>query len=359
MNTTDTLAQHAPIDVSQAAPLVLVAFERVSVSPACTLLRVAGDWYGAGAPPATATLRVATPARDIVLTSLPHPARAAAGEPPTWRAAFALPAEAGAPALDRCTLVLNGCGEVALPAPIVRTTSEAASAQARARIGAHQRLAMDLRDRLARTQAELRIARREAARPARRGPAGRMALALGAGAIVVALVVVLDAGDRPRAAGSAARLATAEPAAPVARERPSRPPDATPAARAAVPAWYLELYSRAGRRYGLDWAVLAAIGQIESGHGAAELPGVAAAVNRAGAAGPAQFLFESWRRFGVDGDGDGRIDPYAPADAISAMAAYLRAHGAPDDWQAAIRAYNHDDSYVERVLRLAAGFRRD
>jgi membrane-bound lytic murein transglycosylase B len=373
MHATTTLAQHAPAAAPAAGALALVAFERVPVSPTCTLLRIAGDWFGSGAPPATATLRVATSARELALAALPRPAHAAAaGDALTWRAAFALPTDGETGVDDRYTLELGGFGALDLPAPTVRTASEAASAQARAQIATTEHLASDLRDRLARTQAELRIARREAADTPRREPTRRVALALGlaAGAVALAIAAAVGTGDRAGAAGSApdaptgrfaARAAgppTARPAKRGAGRRPARPKDATPAARAAVPASYLRTYARAARRYGLDWAVLAAIGQVESRHGAAALPGVADAVNPAGAAGPAQFLFESWRRFGVDGNGDGRIDPYDPADAIAAMAAYLRAHGAPDDWRAAIRAYNHDDAYVDEVLRLAAGFRR-
>ena len=54
---------------------------------------------------------------------------------------------------------------------------------------------------------------------------------------------------------------------------------------------------------------------------------------------------------GVDGDGDGDRDVYDPVDAISGMANYLHASGAPGDWRRALFAYNHAGWYVEKVLR--------
>jgi membrane-bound lytic murein transglycosylase B len=52
-----------------------------------------------------------------------------------------------------------------------------------------------------------------------------------------------------------------------------------------------------------------------------------------------------------------RIDPYDPADAITAMAAYLKASGAPDDWRGALFTYNHSQPYVDSVLALARQLR--
>src|SRR5215217_5900973 len=65
--------------------------------------------------------------------------------------------------------------------------------------------------------------------------------------------------------------------------------DASATAVADIPANYLVIYRGAGARYGLDWAVLAAIGKVETDHGRSQLPGVHAGVNCAGAAGPMQF----------------------------------------------------------------------
>ena len=109
-------------------------------------------------------------------------------------------------------------------------------------------------------------------------------------------------------------------------------PSAT--ARAEIPPLYLRLYEHAGRRYGIDPWVLAAIGWIETQHGRSTAPGVRSGVNAFGCcAGPMQFSLvgapSTWQSFGVDGNRDGRRSPYDPADAIPAAARYLRASGAP------------------------------
>ena len=58
--------------------------------------------------------------------------------------------------------------------------------------------------------------------------------------------------------------------------------------------------------------------------------------------------------YGVDGNRDGKQDPYNPVDAIFAAARYLKAAGADSDLRGAIFAYNHADWYVDSVL-LRAG----
>ena len=77
-----------------------------------------------------------------------------------------------------------------------------------------------------------------------------------------------------------------------------------------------------------------------------------------GAIGCPQFLPSSYLRYGIDGGGDGRIDPYDVADAAASCANFLAAHG----WQGNLseRArrtvlwqYNRSDAYVDTVLRLA------
>ena len=126
-----------------------------------------------------------------------------------------------------------------------------------------------------------------------------------------------------------------------------------------IPAPYLALYREAAARYGIDWAVLAAIGKVECDHGRDPDPSCTrpGAVNSAGAGGPMQFLASTWARFGVDGDGDGVKSRWDPADAIFGAANYLRASGAPGDLRGAIFAYNHATWYVEEVLRIAASYR--
>jgi hypothetical protein len=133
-------------------------------------------------------------------------------------------------------------------------------------------------------------------------------------------------------------------------------------ARAEIPALYLRLYQDAGRRYGVDPWVLAGIGSVESRHGRSHALGVHSGVNAYGCcAGPMQFSVvgasSTWDAYGVDGDGDGRRSPYDPADAIPAAARYLRASGAPENYRAALFAYNHADWYVAAVLAQASLYR--
>lgn len=120
-----------------------------------------------------------------------------------------------------------------------------------------------------------------------------------------------------------------------------------------IPTAYLHDYWRAADEYGLDWTKLAAVGQIESDQGRSQEAGVSTGTNSAGAAGPAQFISSTWARYGVDADGRGSSNPYDPDDAITAMAAYLKASGAPEDWHTALFAYNHSNAYVDSVLALS------
>ena len=147
---------------------------------------------------------------------------------------------------------------------------------------------------------------------------------------------------------------------PPAAAKPTRTAPPSPAATRDVPAGYLALYQRAARSCpGLPWAVLAAIGKVESDHGRAQLPGVRSGANYAGAAGPMQFGIgvgragHAWARYGRDLDHDGRTSVYDPGDAIPAAADYLCAHGAPRRLDRALVAYNHSRSYVTRVKQLA------
>jgi murein DD-endopeptidase MepM/ murein hydrolase activator NlpD len=127
----------------------------------------------------------------------------------------------------------------------------------------------------------------------------------------------------------------------------------SPLASDGIPSTYLRLYQETGASFGLDWSVLAAIGYIESGHGANVGP------SSAGALGPMQFLPSTWDFYGVDGDGDGRRDVMDYRDAIPAAANLLRANGAPANWERAIFAYNHADWYVRQVLAQAERYRGD
>jgi cell wall-associated NlpC family hydrolase len=135
-------------------------------------------------------------------------------------------------------------------------------------------------------------------------------------------------------------------------------------ALADIPPDMLVLYQRSAERCpGLPWAVLAAIGKIESDHGRLTAPGVRSGSNVAGAAGPMQFGIggragDTWSAYGVDGDGNGTADVYDAADAVPAAADYLCAHGGGDPARLsdAVFAYNHADWYVADVLAQAAAY---
>jgi hypothetical protein len=72
------------------------------------------------------------------------------------------------------------------------------------------------------------------------------------------------------------------------------------------------------------------------------------------AVGPMQFIPGTWAAFGVDGDGDGRVDPQNVYDAAASAAGYLCAGGRdlalPSDLRSAILAYNHSTAYLATVL---------
>jgi hypothetical protein len=137
---------------------------------------------------------------------------------------------------------------------------------------------------------------------------------------------------------------------------PCAPIEAAVGSVQGAPGQYVRHYTEAAERFRLGRrgpAILAAIHKLESDFGRSAAPGVSRGENSAGAAGPMQFLASTWRRYGVDGDGDGHRDRYEAADAIHGAASYLRASGAPGDWYAAIFAYNHADWYVNDVLGFA------
>jgi hypothetical protein len=114
-----------------------------------------------------------------------------------------------------------------------------------------------------------------------------------------------------------------------------------------VPPGLLPIFQAAGTQYQVPWQVLAAINQMETDYGRN------LSISSAGAMGWMQFMPQTWQLYAVDADGDGRPDPYSPADAIFTAARYLKAAGADHDIRAGIFAYNHADWYVNAVLLRA------
>ena len=112
----------------------------------------------------------------------------------------------------------------------------------------------------------------------------------------------------------------------------------------------MPIYRSAARTYGVPWSVLAAINRVETSFGRN------LSVSSAGAIGWMQFMPGTWRGYGVDADSNGTADPYDPDDAINAAANYLKANGAASNLRNAVWHYNHSNSYVDLVLKLAQDY---
>src|SRR4051812_30952508 len=71
-----------------------------------------------------------------------------------------------------------------------------------------------------------------------------------------------------------------------------------------IPPRALAIYQAAGAQYGIRWAVLAAIGKVETDHCQSTAPGVHSGSNYAGAQGCMQFLASTWALpdIGMGGD---------------------------------------------------------
>ncbi len=123
-----------------------------------------------------------------------------------------------------------------------------------------------------------------------------------------------------------------------------------------IPPPMLALYQRAARECpGLPWTVLAAIGKVESDHGRDHTM-----VSTAGAVGPMQFMPSTFAAYAAPVPPGGKTPPtpWDPVDAVYAAARLLCANGARNgsNLRAAIWAYNHDDHYVDDVLRIAGSY---
>lgn len=141
-----------------------------------------------------------------------------------------------------------------------------------------------------------------------------------------------------------AREAAEAAAAAVVRQVVSR--ESTPARSydASVEAKH-QLAQSVAAKYGIDWKLLVAVWQVESGKSMG-----ATRHSSAGAQGPMQFMPGTWRSYGVDGDGDGVRDVSNVYDALNGGARYLAANGADrGDIDNALIHYNHSWSYVNKV----------
>ncbi|RLP87173.1 lytic transglycosylase domain-containing protein, partial [Micromonospora sp. CV4] len=158
---------------------------------------------------------------------------------------------------------------------------------------------------------------------------------------------------------------------------------------------YAELVlAQTNRSCALSWTTLAAIGQVESGHGAANgarlgqdgkaLPQIIGlpldgrddrmriidtdrglldqdtSFDRA--IGPMQFIPTTWQEIGADADNDGVKDPHDLDDAALAAGNYLcknnRNLSIPGDWWNAILSYNDVRRYAQDVYDTANRYGR-
>jgi len=143
-----------------------------------------------------------------------------------------------------------------------------------------------------------------------------------------------------------------------------------------VPENFIPIYKAAEAKYGTPWYLLAAIHRVETSFSTDPKM-----VSSVGAVGHFQFMKATWvgwkyaiddvgnvdpslditslqvirdgGGYGVDGDGDGRADPWNLYDATFSAANYLAKNGVNQNMQAAVYQYNHSYSYVSQVISLA------
>ena len=166
-----------------------------------------------------------------------------------------------------------------------------------------------------------------------------------------------------------------------------------------MPVNALEAYAYAARvaqvenpNCNLAWTTLAGIGMVESHHGTyrgamiapngdvtppirgVQLDGTDGNMHIADtdggrldgdahldrAMGPMQFIPETWRHFGVDGNNDGVVNPDNFDDAALSAAGVLCWNGKdlsnPRGWMKALKGYNDSDQYARAVRDWATGY---
>lgn len=150
---------------------------------------------------------------------------------------------------------------------------------------------------------------------------------------------VINRLSRPLAAEARANVTAGQKLASLVR--PVEPPVTFRTRRPQPAGVLLRHYKKAERRFGVAWEVLAAINSVETRFGRIKSP------SYAGAQGPMQFIPSTWAAYGLGGN------VHDPHDAIMGAANYLRASGAPDDYGAALFAYNRADAYVDAIWLYA------
>ncbi|WP_121616750.1 peptidoglycan DD-metalloendopeptidase family protein [Virgibacillus halodenitrificans] len=149
-----------------------------------------------------------------------------------------------------------------------------------------------------------------------------------------------------------------------------------------IPPQFMPFYRSAEEKYGIPWYVLAAIHDTETSFSTHS-----SMTSSVGAIGHMQFMPLTWigwaypggtslgnaaipdhiltdpakigqyGGYGVDANGDGKADPWDAEDAIHTAAKYLKANGFLQNQRQGIRAYNHSDAYVNKVLSKAEHYK--
>lgn len=150
--------------------------------------------------------------------------------------------------------------------------------------------------------------------------------------------------------------------------------------QAEIPPEYIPLYQAAEKTYNVPWNLLAAVHRVETNFGT-----ITPMISSVGALGHMQFMCRTWvgwsvpgndvgacdasvdytnislikenGGYGIDGNGDGKADPFNPNDAIFSAAKYLAANGAASGkLEQALLAYNNSTEYVQKVLQYAHSY---
>ncbi|MGE7219169.1 NlpC/P60 family protein [Priestia koreensis] len=151
-----------------------------------------------------------------------------------------------------------------------------------------------------------------------------------------------------------------------------------------VPPQFMPLYLKGQSTFGTPWYYIAAVHSIETQFS------TNASTSSAGAFGQTQFMPCTWvgwsypgckgskgnvvmpketytslsviaryGGYGVDGNGDGKADPWNLDDAIMATAKYLGANGMPSDPKKAFYTYNNANWYVTKAINLGEKFKNE